>query len=166
MKEEKLLSDINKHLEEIDKHVMAVKKLLFKDRVVSEAEDFYKSPDGKIIEGVFDGEKMIDADGNDYSVSPNYASKSLLVVGDKLKLTVGDDGRFVYKQIGPVERQHIIGQLDGNGDNYFVQIDDRRYRVLKASVTYFKANVGDKLTLVIPADGEADWAAIENKIIE
>ena len=166
MKEEKQMSDINKHLEEIDKHVLAIKQILFKDRVVTEADDFYKSPDGKIVEGVFDGEKMIDAEGNDYAVSPNYASKSLLVVGDKLKLTIGDDGRFVYKQIGPVERQHIIGELAGNGDSFYVQIDDRRYRVLKASVTYFKANIGDKLTLVVPADSEADWAAIENKIIE
>ena len=59
---------------------------------------------GKIIEGQFDGQNMIGPDGKVYPVPANYASKSKLVEGDTLKLTIAQDGSFIYKQIGPVER--------------------------------------------------------------
>ena len=67
------------------------------------------SDDGKIIEGIFDGENMIGPDGKKYSVPPNYASKSKLVFGDRLKLIISDTGKFTYKQIGPVERRYVTG---------------------------------------------------------
>ncbi|HET7630020.1 MAG TPA: hypothetical protein VFK03_01460, partial [Candidatus Saccharimonadales bacterium] len=57
---------------------------------------------GKVIEGVFDGQNMVGSDGKTYPVPANYASKSKLVQGDILKLTIADDGTFLYKQIGPV----------------------------------------------------------------
>jgi hypothetical protein len=66
---------------------------------------------GKIIEGVFDGQVMIGPDGKSYPVPANYASKSKLVEGDILKLTIADDGGFIYKQIGPIPRRQIIGTL-------------------------------------------------------
>src|SRR5690349_18112862 len=46
----------------------------------------------QIIEGVFTGEKMIGPDGQEYSVPPNYASKSKLVEGDHMKLTITGQG--------------------------------------------------------------------------
>src|SRR3989338_10359289 len=57
---------------------------------------------GKVIEGVFDGQNMIGPDAKQYPVPANYASKSKLVEGDVLKLTIAEDGSFIYKQIGPV----------------------------------------------------------------
>src|SRR5580704_1021794 len=49
---------------------------------------------GKVIEGVFDGQNMVGSDGKTYPVPANYASKSKLVQGDILKLTIADDGVF------------------------------------------------------------------------
>ena len=66
---------------------------------------------GKIIEGQFDGQNMIGPDGKVYPVPANYASKSKLVEGDTLKLTIAQDGSFIYKQIGPVERKKIIAKI-------------------------------------------------------
>jgi hypothetical protein len=40
-------------------------------------------------------------------------------------------------------------------------VGDNQYKVLYASVTYFKAQPGDEVTIVVPASGEANWAAIE-----
>src|SRR6266568_3308870 len=60
---------------------------------------------GKVIEGVFDGQNMVGSDGKMYPVPANYASKSKLVQGDILKLTITDDGSFLYKQIGPIPRK-------------------------------------------------------------
>lgn len=117
---------------------------------------------GKVIEGVFDGQKMAGPDGKEYPVPANYASKSKLVEGDILKLTITDDGGFVYKQISPIERKQIIGTLVQHDGAYYVEAGGHEYRILLASVTYFRINVGDQVTIIVPADNpDAIWAAVE-----
>jgi hypothetical protein len=104
---------------------------------------------------------MIGPDGKSYPVPANYASKSKLVQGDLLKLIIGDDGAFIYKQIGPIERKKVIGTLSLHDGQYFVEARGKQYHVLFASVTYFKAQPGDQVTVVLPEGEEAEWAAIE-----
>lgn len=116
----------------------------------------------KIIEGVFDGQNMIGPDKKTYSVPANYASKSKLIPGDILKLTILEDGSFVYKQIGPIERKRIVGTLTYDEGQYRVISEGKSYKVLLASVTYFRAEVGDKVTIIVPELEDSEWAAIEN----
>lgn len=121
--------------------------------------------DGRIIEGTFDGQIMLGTDGKQYPVPANYASKSKLVEGDMLKLTITSDGSFIYKQIGPIERTRLIGVVNQDEDgNYFITADGQPYRVLLASITYFKVEPGDEVTIVTSRDIESDWASIENVI--
>ncbi|EKD63583.1 MAG: 50S ribosomal protein L7/L12 [uncultured bacterium] len=128
------------------------------------AEELSMEEDGemKIIEGVFDGQTMIGPDQKTYPVPANYASKSKLIPGDVLKLTIKEDGSFVYKQIGPVERKRVKGLLTYEEGQYKVIAEGRAYSVIFASVTYFKAEIGDEITLIIPEHGESEWGAIEN----
>jgi hypothetical protein len=122
-----------------------------------------KSQDGesKIVEGIFNGYEMIGPDGARYPVPSNYASKSKLVAGDLLKLTIGADGRFLYKQIGPIPRKYLVGPLTCENNQFFVITEEKSYKVLLASVTYFKAEIGDEITIIIPDQQESEWAAIE-----
>ncbi len=117
---------------------------------------------GKVVEGVFDGQIMMGPDGKTYPVPANYASKSKLVEGDILKLTIADDGGFIYKQIGPAPRKQIIGTLTQHDGAYYVEASGREYRILLASVTYFRINIGDQVTIIVPEDSpDATWAAVE-----
>ena len=117
---------------------------------------------GKVVEGVFDGQNMMGSDGKMYPVPPNYASKSKLVQGDILKLTITDDGTFLYKQIGPIPRKQVVGTLKLENGHYFVEVGSKNYRVLLASVTYFKAKPSDQVSVNIPEDdANAEWAALE-----
>jgi len=117
---------------------------------------------GKIIEGVFDGQTMVGSDAKTYPVPANYASKSKLVQGDILKLTIADDGAFLYKQIGPIPRKQLVGGLKLENGHYFVEVGEKRFRVLLASVTYFKAKPGDQVSINVPEDDSAtEWAALE-----
>lgn len=117
---------------------------------------------GKVIEGVFDGQNMLGPDGKTYPVPANYASKSKLVQGDILKLTIADDGGFIYKQIGPIPRKQVIGTLIQKDGGYFVDVAGKEYKVLLASVTYFKGQVGDQVSVVLPEDEtDVEWAALE-----
>lgn len=134
--------------------------------VFEKAHSLTGSSEGdKVIEGVFDGQNMIGPEGKQYPVPANYASKSKLVEGDVLKLTIAEDGSFIYKQIGPVERRKVMGLLmqDERGD-YKVIADGKAYKVLLASLTYFKADAGDEVTIVLPQDTDSDWAAVEHVI--
>jgi len=121
------------------------------------------SDDGRVVEGTFDGQVMTGTDGKQYPVPANYASKSKLVEGDHLKLTINLDGSFIYKQIGPAPRTNVIGIVnqDENG-NYFVIAEGRPYKILLASVTYFKVEPGDEVVIVTAQENSAEWAAIEN----
>lgn len=117
---------------------------------------------GKVIEGVFDGQNMVGSDGKTYPVPANYASKSKLVQGDILKLTIAEDGAFLYKQIGPIPRKQVVGTLVLEGGHYFVDVKGKKFRVLLASVTYFKAKPNDQVSVNVPEDdGAAEWAALE-----
>ncbi|HVW66927.1 MAG TPA: hypothetical protein VHA78_04340 [Candidatus Peribacteraceae bacterium] len=116
---------------------------------------------GRVIEGVFDGQNMVDAAGQSYPVPANYASKSKLVEGDGMKLTITDEGKFIYKQIAPIDRRVAKGVLIQEDGQYKVLVEGKALRVLLASVTFYRAEVGDQITVLLPQTGEAQWAAIE-----
>ena len=125
-----------------------------------------QSDEGLIIEGVFDGQSMIGPDGKKYSVPANYASKSKLVEGDILKLTIDSLGNFIYKQIGPIERRRLIGTLvkDRDKGEYVVLASDKMFKVLLASITYYKGDENDEVVILVPKDADSVWAAVENII--
>ncbi len=134
---------------------------VYKEKAATVSAPVTSSGTGKVIEGVFNGQGMVDKKGNSYPVPANYASKSKLIPGDVLKLTVTEEGRFLYKQIGPVERKTVVGPLVYNEGHYQVLANGKAYNVLLASVTYFRAEVGDEITLIIPMGEDSDWGAIE-----
>lgn len=116
---------------------------------------------GKIVEGVFDGQNMIDANGNSYPVPANYASKSKLVEGDGMKLTITDEGKFIYKQIAPIERRTVKGVLIQEDGQYKVLAGGKAFRVLLASVTFYRAEVGDQVTVLLPKEFDAHWGTVD-----
>ena len=99
---EKQIKRLRSLLTEAETNLSAAKELLTSmlgdgDIITTPAATVSESPEGKIIEGVFDGQIMIGPDGKNYPVPANYASKSKLVEGDILKLTIGESGKFLYK---------------------------------------------------------------------
>lgn len=127
----------------------------------TEGSTSYDEGESQIVEGFFDGQNMIGPNEKIYPVPANYASKSKLVEGDKLKLTIQPNGSFLYKQISPIPREFIKGTLLSEDGQYRVMANGKSYRVLLASVTYYKGTVGDEVTLVVPKDKETHWGAIE-----
>jgi hypothetical protein len=115
----------------------------------------------KVVEGVFDGQNMMDSEGNSYPVPANYASKSKLVEGDTMKLTITDEGKFIYKQIAPVDRKTLKGVLIQEDGQYKVLADGKVYRVLLASVTFYRAEIGDQVTIMIPSTIDAQWGTVD-----
>jgi len=140
-------------------------KRLKRANLDEKAADLNILSEGRIIEGIFDGEMMIGPDKKKYPVPANYASKSKFVAGDILKLTIEDDGSFIYKQIKPIDRKRLVGSLLYEDGQYKVLAGGKTYKVLLASVTYFKLKPGDSVTVALPANEDSDWAAIESAAI-
>ena len=164
---EKQIKRLRSLLGEAETNISAAKELLISilgddEAISAPRETIVSGPDGKVIEGIFDGQIMIGPDGKNYPVPANYASKSKLVEGDILKLTITEDGKFLYKQIGPVERKTVIGTLVHHDDKYFAEVSGKEYQILYASVTYFHLHEGMQVSVIIPASNDdATWAAVE-----
>ena len=80
---EKQVKRLRALLNEAETNLAAAKELLFS--IIGDDDLPKRTPEevtGKVIEGVFDGQTMHDADGKAYPVPANYASKSKLVEGD------------------------------------------------------------------------------------
>lgn len=121
-------------------------------------------PDQEIY-GFFDGEWFCTKDGNKFYMPPNYASKSKLLEGDELVLRFMEDGGYIYKQIGPKPYKIATGHLNLNKNHYIVEHQDKVYKVLTASVTFYKLNVGDKVIIRVPLNEKAKWVAIESPYV-
>ncbi len=171
--EDRKMAVVREALRDISEKLLNVAKLLDDDTLMPAnlitrpvSLDDAEPIDGTIIEGVFDGQHMIGADGKQYTIPPNYASKSKLVEGDLMKLTITKLGAYVFKQIGPTERARLRGNIvqDQETKQYGVYVDGKTYFVLKASITFYKGNIGDEAIIFVPQDSPSQWGAIENII--
>lgn len=123
----------------------------------------------EVIEGFFNGESMIGDNGQTYIVPPNYASKTQLVVGDRLKWILTNE-REVFKLIQPVDRERVTGTFSIEGDSYIVLVNSypNPIRILKASATYAMKNlglkIGDEVAILIPKNTTPTWGAFSSVV--
>jgi hypothetical protein len=123
----------------------------------------------EVVEGYFDGESMIGDNGQMYVVPPNYASKTQLVLGDRMKWILTKD-REVYKLIQAAPRERVTGTFTIEGDNYLVLVDKfaTPVKILKASATYAMKNlglqIGDEVAITVPKDTNPIWGAFNTVI--
>ncbi len=129
-----------------------------------EKEGFRNKPKAKELPGtvgIFDGQGMVTEAGEKFPVPENYASKSILVVGDTLKL-VEDGGEKRFKQIEHVKRHKTVGILAKKDGKWTAVSSEGSYRVLPASVAHFEGDVGNEALLQLPANSlQVPWAAVE-----
>ena len=90
---EKQIKRLRSLLSEAETNLSAAKELLISvlgdgETIRAPKDSIVSTPEGKVIEGIFDGQIMIGPDGKNYPVPANYASKSKLVEGDILKLYI------------------------------------------------------------------------------
>ncbi len=157
---------LKKIIAEAEKTITATKQKLAQvqgSEILNNRQEQRNDDEGNAVYGIFDGQIMLGEDGKQYPVPSNYASKSKLVENDMLKLVITPTGNFIYKQVGPVDRKYLIGivEKDERG-NYLINSEGKRYKTLLAAATYFKVELGDEVTLVIPRDKESVWCALEN----
>jgi len=121
----------------------------------------------EVVEGYFDGENMIGDNGQMYPVPQNYASKSQLIIGDRMKWMLTTE-REIFKLIQPAPRERVTGTFSIEGDNYVVLVDayPNPIKILKASATYAMKNlgleVGDEVVIIVPQGITPAWGAFSS----
>lgn len=119
----------------------------------------------EVVEGYFDGEYMIGDNGLTYVVPPNYASKTQLVIGDRMKWILTSK-REIFKLIQPAEREKLEGVFVVEADNYMVLSESlpSPVKILKASATFAIKNhglqVGDLVSILVPKNSTPTWGAL------
>jgi hypothetical protein len=177
-----LLEICETNIRNIKTMLNSTSSLDFSSAKVSDSQSVNHSSTGKFSldmgedfqEGYFDGENMIGDNGQIYPVPQNYASKSQLVVGDRLKWVLtrdnGGEPKEVYKLTLPVLRERVIGRFIIDDNNYAVTVNayPAPVKILKASATYAMKNldlkIGDEVAIYIPKSGTPTWGAFINVI--
>jgi len=112
--------------------------------------------------GKFVGDHMVLEDGTKVEIPANYASKSTLVHGDKLK-QYEENGEKKFKQVERVKRFRIEGILAKKEGRWHVVTSDGSYRVLDKAVEHYSGVEGDVVVILLPLDDKyAPFAAIES----
>lgn len=124
----------------------------------------YAMGETHIVEGIFTGESMLGSDGNTYPVPQNYASKSLLVQGSRLKAIIAANGKISYKIIEEIAYETKLGIVTKAWEKFQITTDKNTYNVLTAAITFHKCSIGDTVNIRIPKGKEATYAVIENLV--
>lgn len=122
-----------------------------------------KLGDNNSIPGTFDGQAMIAEDGRIFPVPSNYASKSKLIEGDQLKLSI-DSGDLYYKKVIAAPRKIVLAKAIEKDNRICVFDGETYYNVLESSLNYYHLKNGEEVLIIIPESGETKWAAIESVI--
>jgi hypothetical protein len=110
-------------------------------------KEMYKNMPG--IEGIFDGLYLVSEDGTKHEVPANYAAKSRLVFGDKLKI-VEEDGKKVFKQIQKPERKEVKGVLSKKEGKWYLLSDSGTYKISDTAAEFNKAELNEEAVALVP----------------
>lgn len=111
--------------------------------------------------GKYDGMFMVTEAGKKYPVPDNYAAKTKLVYGDKLKMVEGREGRR-FKYIGRVPFTELEAKLALKDGRSVAVAKEGSYKLLQSAVRHYNGEEGDKLVILIPKDEKhAPFAALQ-----
>ncbi len=146
----------------------AVSSIHLAKRLLNELEEA-KDADPRELPGTFgefNGYHLVTEEGETYQVPENYASKSELVYGDRLKM-IDKDGKSFFKQVERVKRREIKGVLARKDGTWHIVDSHGSYELLPAAVSYYEGEEGDEAVALIPQENErAPFAALKEVLKE
>ena len=159
-------SDIQKIrtvLKNVERELAIVFEVLDRVQTLAPVKDY---TDVVGIEGAFDGEFMVCTDGRKFSVPANYAAKSRLVYGEKLKM-FEDDGKTLFKQMSKAEKEKPEAVLNKKEGKWYAITKTGTYKVLDVAANFNDAKVGDKAVIILPKGNVGvPFAALEKILRE
>lgn len=123
-----------------------------------EREDGALEPPGLL--GKYDGMFMVTEASKKYPVPDNYAAKTKLVYGDRLKMIEGPEGRR-FKHAEKIPRVEAEATLTIKDGRFVAVAPEGSYKLIQSAVKYLRGEEGDKVKILLPRDEKhAPFAAI------
>lgn len=166
---QKLISQLESHISDLKWALLSPKKVTYsrlkKDlsKIKILARELGIKLTANEVLGIYDWYTFVGQDNEKYPIPLNYASKSKLIPGDTLKLTIMDDGELRYKLIKPASRKKTKAILNKDIHGRYIAItkDKKTYFLNFAAVSFFKWRPWDNMTVIINPDMDIQFAAIE-----
>jgi len=138
----------------------AIHSLNLAKQLVNEIERSGGSFERPGLVGKYNGMFMVTEAGKKYPVPDNYAAKTKLVYGDKLKMVEGPEGRR-FKHISKVPRTEEEAVLTMKDGRLVAVASEGSYRLLQTAVRHHNGKEGDKVKILLPRDDRrAPFAAV------
>ena len=154
-------------LESAEKSVQHAKNLLHELTSAGSISAAHLDVNTTIIEGTFKGDYLLGDDDKRYDVAANYASKSKIIEGSRLRGTIMPDGRIKYTITEKAQYEIKLGKVVVNEDNETViQIDDYQAKVLWESITFFRLEVGDEAYIRVPKGQQPEFAVLDSSLTD
>ncbi|MEI7478099.1 MAG: hypothetical protein WCJ81_06515 [bacterium] len=80
-----------------------------------------------------------------------------------MKLRIMEDGKLIYKVIGPAPRKFLKAKLTKTEEGKFIALteDGKTYSLNQAAVSFFKGQVGNEISIIVNATEDTLSAAVE-----
>ncbi len=131
----------------------ATSSLNLAKQLLSEVERGGGAGESPGLVGKYDGMFMITEAGKKYPVPDNYAAKTKLVYGDKLKMIEGPEGRR-FKLLEEVERTETEAQLAIKDGHFEALGKEGSYKIIQGAVRYWNGAEKDKIKILLPKGGK------------
>ena len=119
------------------------------------------------FEGTFKGDHILADDGTRYEIAANYASKSKIVEGSRLRGVIMSNGNIKYTIIEKAQYELKLGKVIQDGQQEtLIKVDDYIAKVLWESITFFRLEEGDEIYVRVPKGKQAEYAVIDSAIHE
>ena len=144
---------------ELDK----MKELITKLQVEARKEALKDVPG---VEGVFDGKFLVTDANEKIEIPANYAAKSRVVYGDRLK-AYEEDGKKLFKQVEKVLRRKVPAVVSRKEGKFYALTEYGDHELSTAAVEFNNIQVNDKIQVILPeTDLKAPFAALDKTLVQ
>jgi len=155
------LDKLYKLLETVYEDLDKAKDLISKLQLEARKEALKDVPG---TEGVFDGRFLIADTGEKMEVPSNYAAKSRIVYGDRLK-AYEEDGKNMFKQVEKVDRRKVPAVVSKKEGKFFALTEFGDHEISSTAVEFNNIKVNDKIQVILPETNlKAPYAALDKTL--
>lgn len=155
------LDKLYKLLETVYEDLDKTKDLISKLQLEARKEALKDVPG---VEGVFDGKFLITDSNEKIEVPANYAAKSRIVYGDRLKM-YEEDGKKMFKQVEKVSRKKVFAIVSKKEGKFFALTEYGDHELSPIAIEFNNIKVGEKIQVILPENNtKSPFATLDKSL--
>lgn len=155
------LDKLYKILESVYEDLDKAKDLISKLQLEARKEALKDIPG---VEGTFDGKYLISDSNEKIEIPANYAAKSRIVYGDRLKM-YEENGTKMFKQVEKVSRKKLFAIVSKKEGKFFALTEHGDHELSPTAVEFNNIKVGEKVQVILPENNlKSPFATLDKSL--